>query len=525
MTEVKDRAAAPPEPPNEPPALGLVGWLRWTWRQLTSMKTALVLLFLLALGAVPGSLIPQTGIDPIKVADFLEAHPKLGPFYDKLGLFDVYKSAWFSAIYLLLFISLIGCVVPRLGVYLKALRARPPKPPRNLNRLAGYQSFTVDEPGDVLAAATRELKKRRFRVQAYDGAVGAERGYLREAGNLLFHFSLILALVGVAWGSLFGYRGTVLVVVGNGFSNSLAQYDDFVPGRVFSEDALPPFSLTVKDFQAKFQVDGPQRGAAREFNAQLNYQETPDGPEKSYDLRVNHPLKLDGSSVYLLGHGYAPKVTVRDGDGKVAFSGPAPFLPQDGNFSSFGVIKAPDARPAQLGFEGFFLPTAVIDQRGPVSVFPDDLDPKLVMTAYYGRPQPETGKPESVYQLDKTKLTQFEENSDKLRFVMAPGETKALPDKMGSITFDGYSRWVKLQVSHTPGTDLALAGILLAILGLMGSLFVHPRRTWVRVRTEDGRTVVEVAGLDRGPERGLGDELQAITDKLRPDPSSKQEQP
>jgi cytochrome c biogenesis protein len=521
VTEVKDRITSPPSEP--PPALGLVGWLRWTWRQLTSMKTALVLLFLLALGAVPGSLIPQTPIDPIKVSDFLTAHPKLGPIYDKLGLFDVYKSAWFSAIYLLLFISLIGCVVPRLGVYLKAVRARPPKPPRNLNRLPGYQSFTVDAPGDVLEAATRELRRRRFRVQSYDGAVAAERGYLREAGNLLFHFSLILALIGVAWGSLFGYRGTVLVVVGNSFSNSLAQYDDFAPGRVFDEDDLPPFTLTVKDFDVKFQEDGPQRGAAREFNAQLTYQQTPESPEESYDLRVNHPLKLDDSSVYLLGHGYAPRVTVKDGNGQVAFSGPAPFLPQDSNFSSFGVIKAPDARPLQLGFEGFFLPTAVIDQRGPVSVFPDDLNPALVMTAYYGRPSAEDGKPQSVYQLDKSKLTQFEQNGDKWRFQLAPGQSINLPDKAGSITFDGYSRWVKLQVSHTPGTDLALAGILLAILGLMGSLFVHPRRTWVRVRTEDGRTVVEVAGLDRGPERGLGDELQAIGEALKPDRSSTQE--
>ncbi|MET9273834.1 cytochrome c biogenesis protein ResB [Kribbella sp. NPDC003557] len=522
MTEVeqgvKDRiaAASGPDDPGTPPALGLVGWLRWMWRQLTSMKTALVLLFLLALGAVPGSLIPQTPIDPIKVSDFLTAHPKLGPLYDKLGLFDVYKSAWFSAIYLLLFISLIGCVVPRLSVYLKGLRARPPKPPRNLNRLPGYERFEVSEAGDVLEVATRELRKRRFRVEAYDGAVGAERGYLREAGNLLFHFSLILALVGVAWGSLFGYRGTVLVVVGNGFSNSVAQYDDFTPGRAFSgDDDLPPFSLTVKDFEAKFQEDGPQKGAAREFKAQLTYQETPDAPEKPYLLQVNHPLRVDGSDVFLLGHGYAPRVTVRDGQGNVAFSGPAPFLPQDANFSSFGVIKAPDARPATLGFEGYFLPTAVIGQQGPVSVFPDDLNPALVMTGYYGRPQPETGKPESVYQLDKTKLTQFTQNGDKWRFQLAPGQSVQLPDKAGSITFDGYSRWVKLQISDTPGRNLALGGILLAILGLMGSLFVHPRRTWVRVRDEDGRTVVEVAGLDRGLERGLGDEIGAIVKSLK----------
>ncbi|WP_405062368.1 cytochrome c biogenesis protein ResB [Kribbella sp. NBC_01505] len=529
MTEVEDRIAAGSSPDGRPdlPALGVKGWLRWTWRQLTSMKTALVLLFLLALGAVPGSLIPQTGIDPIKVADYLELHPKLGPFYDKLGLFDVYKSAWFSAIYLLLFISLIGCVVPRLNVYLRGVRARPPKPPRNLNRLAGYESFTVDSADGFLDAATRELRKRRFRIESYDGAVAAERGYLREAGNLLFHFSLIVALIGVAWGSLFGYRGTVLVVVGNSFANSLAQYDDFSPGRSFnSEDDLPPFSLKVNDFSVKFQQDGPQKGAAREFNAGLTYQETPDGPEKSYDLRVNHPLKLDGSSVYLLGHGYAPKVTVKDGTGQVAFSGPAPFLPQDGNFSSFGVIKAPDARPVTLGFEGFFLPTAVIDDLGPRSIFPDDLNPALVMTAFYGRPQAETGKPESVYQLDKSKLTQFEgDKGDKLRFQLAPGDSITLPNKAGSITFDGYTRWVKLQVSHTPGLYVALGGLALAILGLMGSLFVHPRRTWVRIRTVDGRTVVEVAGLDRGPERGLGDELQAITNALKPANALKPDRP
>ena len=131
-----------------------------------------------------------------------------------------------------------------------------------------------------------------------------------------------------------------------------------------------------------------------------------------------------------------------------------------------------------------------------------------------------------MYQLDKSKLTQFDDGKgDKLRFQLEPGQSVKLPDNRGSLTFDSYDRWVKLQISHTPGLNLALAGILLAILGLMGSLFIHPRRTWVRVRTEDGRTVVEVAGLDRGPERGLGDELQAIAQALTSDDLKKQEQP
>src|SRR5215472_17434993 len=42
--------------------LAPAGWLRWFWRQLTSMRTALILLFLLALASVPGSVLPQEGI-------------------------------------------------------------------------------------------------------------------------------------------------------------------------------------------------------------------------------------------------------------------------------------------------------------------------------------------------------------------------------------------------------------------------------------------------------------------------------
>lgn len=105
-------STAPAESLNMP-TLGVVGWARWFWRQLTSMRVALLLLLLVALGAIPGSLIPQSGTDATKVADFVKNNPTLGDVYDKLGLFHVYSSVWFSAIYILLFVSLIGCIVPR----------------------------------------------------------------------------------------------------------------------------------------------------------------------------------------------------------------------------------------------------------------------------------------------------------------------------------------------------------------------------------------------------------------------------
>ncbi|HEY6743435.1 MAG TPA: cytochrome c biogenesis protein ResB, partial [Lapillicoccus sp.] len=150
--------------PVSQPRLGPVGWARWSWRSLTSMRTALFLLLLLSVAAVPGSIFPQRSIDAAKVADFLATNPGVGPWLDRLGFFDVYSSVWFSAIYLLLVVSLVGCIVPRSRLHWHTLRAQPPRAPRNLTRLD--QSVELTYAGDVAAArsaATEALRRKRFR--------------------------------------------------------------------------------------------------------------------------------------------------------------------------------------------------------------------------------------------------------------------------------------------------------------------------------------------------------------------------
>ncbi|MGN6578264.1 MAG: cytochrome c biogenesis protein ResB, partial [Nocardioides sp.] len=427
-------AADNPTPPSAPPALGPVELGRWAWRQLTSMRTALVLLFLLALAAVPGSVVPQRNIDAVAVRNWHEQHPQLAPVYDALGLFDVYGSPWFAAVYILLMVSLVGCVLPRLKVYWKAMRARPPRAPRNLSRLPESRTFTLDEtPDAALQRAAAVLRQRRYRVEEATDSVAGERGYLREAGNLVFHFSILVVLVGFALGQLYGYKGGVITVVGQGFSNSLSQYDDFAPGSLFDPDQLAPLNLTVEDFHVKFLTSGPNMGQPETFDADLSYSEKPGGPEKSYDLAVNHPLSLDGVSVFLVGHGYAPVVTVRDGNGDVAYKGPVVFLPQDSSFASFGVIKVPDAAPKQLGFEGFFLPTYGFTMaRGPFSQFPDALDPVLSLVPYSGDLGLDDGSPQSVYELDKDGLEPFASKDASrganARVKLSPGDVVQLPN-------------------------------------------------------------------------------------------------
>lgn len=522
-TEAGGSATQPPRPPSSPPALSAVELSRWAWRQLTSMRTALVLLFLLALAAVPGSVVPQQNIDAVKVADWQDAHPALTPVYRWLGLFDVFGSVWFSAIYILLMVSLLGCIVPRLRIYWRGFRARPPRAPRILSRLPESRRFELDEDGDVVLERARAvLRRKRYRVVVSDGGtVSAERGYLREAGNLLFHVSVLVVLVGFAYGQLFGFKGGVVTVAGQGFSNSLSQYDDFAPGRLFAPDDLSPLSLTVDDFHVRFLTSGPQMGQPEFFDADITYRSSPEAAPRHHDLAVNHPLSVDGASVFLVGHGYAPVVTVRDGEGQVAYRGPVVFLPQDSSFRSVGVLKVPDASPEQLGFQGLFLPTYGFTMaQGPYSQFPDKLDPVLSLTPYHGDLGLDTGKPQSVYSLDRTGLKPFPSSDPgrlgpDARIKLSPGQSARLPDGLGSVRFDRVDRWVKLQVSDSPGKGIALGGVLLGILGLMGSLFIRPRRAWVRVTrardgNADGRTVVELAGLDRSSGGDLASEVDAL---------------
>lgn len=502
------------------PSLGLRGTLRWLWTQLTSMRTALVLLFALAVAAVPGSLIPQRDVSPIRVSDFITDHPTLGPIYDKVGLFNVFSSAWFSAIYLLLFISLIGCIVPRVAVYAKSLRTPPPRTPRNLSRLPAYATATApaeETADDVLALAAVTLKGQRYRVRTEGDSVSAERGYSREAGNLVFHLSLLVLLVGVAIGGLYGFRGTSVVIVGQGFANNVTQYDDLTSGAWFSEDRLAPFTLNVKQFDVAFETGPVQTGAARKFELHTEVTDEPGAKPYAQTIEVNHPLRVDGTTVHLIGHGYAPVVTVKDGNGDVAFSGPVIFLPQDGNFTSAGVVKAPDGRPERLAFEGIFAPTAKVDAQGPRSLFPDVLDPAMYVNVWYGPPKPETGQPENVYSLDTNGLTQLKgANGDPIRILLRPGTSYTLPDGKGSIEMTGVTRWVKLQMSATPGIALVLGSIGAAVLGLCLSLFVRPRRVWVRVRDgEAGSRLIEVGGLDRADARaGLSEDVAELASAL-----------
>ncbi|MCI0156675.1 cytochrome c biogenesis protein ResB [Leifsonia shinshuensis] len=521
--------SAPPreDPDVAQPKLGPLGWLRWAWRQLTSMKTALFLLLLLAIAAVPGSLFSQRGADPSGVTRYFNEHPQLAPVLDKFQLFDVYTSFWFSAIYLLLFASLIGCIIPRTVHHAKALRARPPKTPVRLTRMSGFQSRILpaelrDDAPNPIESARQILRRSRYRVSLYQDArstsVSAERGYLRETGNLVFHIALLGVLVAVGIGGGFGYTGQKVVVVGQSFVNSLPSYNSFNPGRFFSDGSLEPFSIRVDSLDVAYETKNPNAvGTPLDYTAKV----TTTGPgdtSGSATIKVNDPLAIGGTNVYLLGNGYAPTITVKDPEGKVVFSDSVPFIAQDARLTSLGWVKIPDGLREQVGMVGFFYPTVGKSQTAAgalTSTFPGLDDPLLSLNVYAGDLGVDTGVPQSVYSLNTDKMTQLAGAGTKTKALqLKPGQTVELPNGLGTISLGDVKRYASLDVHHDPAQIWVLIFAVLIFGGLLIALFVPRRRIWVKaVENPDGSLTLEYAGLARGEDPNLLAAVSAVADE------------
>ena len=465
--------------------------LRYLWRQLTSMRNALILLLLLGLASIPGSIYPQRTQSPLKVREYFETNPEFAKWLDRFYLFDVYGSPWFSAIYILLFVSLIGCVVPRTWHYAKEALRKPAPPPSSLKQLENYQTANA-----TLDSAADWLKKNRFRITRDKTSLAAEKGYLRETGNLFFHLSLIVVLLGIGASSVFGMRGEAIVTIGERFINVPTSYDNLAPGRFFNLERMPPFTITAANFDAEYDADTRQ---PLDYTLVARVTDSPTSTPVEKIVKVNKPLTFGDSRVYLQANGFSPLVTVRDQEGIVKFEGPVPFLPQDSNLTSIGAIKVPDADP-QIGFVASFLPTAARDEvRGGFSSFPELLDPRLLISVWQGDLKMDSGVPQSVYRIDTDGMERIGLKG------LSIGESYDYG--VGTITFNGVVPWVNLQVVKDPGKQAALIGSIFAIIGLLASLFIRQRRIYVR---SNGKQI-EIAGFGNRP--GLEEEIKRMVEK------------
>ncbi|KAA9164855.1 cytochrome c biogenesis protein ResB [Amycolatopsis acidicola] len=522
---------APPEPKKPyraTPLRRVLAFLRNIWRGLTSMRTALILLFLLALAALPGALLPQRALNPDKTAQYITDHGWWGTLLDRLQFFTVYSSVWFSAIYLLLMVSLVGCLLPRSFDYFRSMRAKPVLTPRNLSRMPHFREATVERsPDEVLESARRRLKGWRTVEREEDGGVrtiSAERGYLRETGNLIFHFAMLGLIIAFALGKLYSYDGQVIVQAdGSQFCNSgVYAYDSFNPGLRVDGTQLDQFCVKVNDFSAEYTAAGEPVA----YKSNIEYQSGEDlanNTWKPYLLEVNSPLRTAGDRVYLLGNGYTPIFTVTYPNGETRTQ-KTQWRPADTTtqlsegatkFDPPGVTDAAERRTKQLAITGLFAPTALVHGGVLTSTSASMTNPMVAVDVLQGDLGLDSGKGQSIFEVDQSMV-----DDGRLKQVarqnLAVGQSLTLADGT-KITFDGAQRWVSLQVSHDPTQDYVLVFAVAMLLGLGASLLVKRRRVWLRVSpaNEGGAgTVVAVGGLARTDQAGYGEEFVRIADEL-----------
>lgn len=528
----------PPSSQRPGPLVRALAFLRNTWRGLTSMRTALVLLFLLALAAMPGALLPQRSLNAFLVDDFYRDNPTIAPVIDAVGGFEVFASPWFAAIYLLLMISLVGCVFPRTGEYLRSVRQPPVMTPRNLARLPHHaEGDTTAGVDDELARARRLLRGWRTVERTEDDGsrtISAEKGFLRETGNLVFHLSLIGILLGLAGGKMYGYEGDVIVRAdGSEFCNSsILGYDSFRAGLRVDGTDLNDFCVKVDRFDGTWLPNGQPST----FGASVGYQtgqDVRDGVStwRPDEIAVNHPLRTDGDRVYLTGYGYAPEFTVTWPDGQ-SRTGEVQWRPVDQSgtqlsegatkFERPGITDPEQRRTTQIAVTGTFAPTGAVDPEGRlVSVHPDLRSPTTDVDVLLGDLGIDDGRGQSIFSVDQSKIDDGE-----LRSVatarLGIGDTTRLPD--GTVVrFDGVTPWVNLQVGHDPGQSWVLVAAVLMVGGLALSLSVTRRRFWVRVTPRDGEGArIALGGLARTDRAGYGEEFDRLATELL-DPTDKKD--
>jgi cytochrome c biogenesis protein len=533
MTIVDEPTVTAPEParpPRQGPIRAALAFLRNVWRGLTAMRTALVLLFLLALGALPGALLPQEPLNPGNVSTYLAQHGWWGKLLQKLGFFNVYASVWFAAIYVLLFVSLVGCLLPRAYEYTKQLTAKPVLTPRNLSRMPHHTRSEVDGAPDAVLGAVREQLRgwRKIERDEADGgrSISAERGFVREFGNLVFHYAMVGLIVAFAIGKLYGYSGQVIVLAnGSTWCNSgVLQYDSFTPGLRVDGTELDPFCVKINDFSAKYLPTNQPVS----YNSNIEYQSGNNLATDTwlpYDLKENAPLRTAGDRVYLLGHGYAPQFTVTFPNGQVR-TGVIQWKPDDETtmlsegatkFDPPDVTDPTELTKKQLAITGLFAPTAVVSNGLVTSTSPALTNPEVSVLVYQGNLGEDAGTGQSIFTIDQTMVAQ-----GKLNKVAAanltPGQQTTLPDGT-KVRFDNVQQWVSLQVAHDPTQVYVLVFAILMLLGLITSLVIKRRRLWVRVTPPgedrpDGRTVVEIGGLARTDQAGYGEEFTKLSARL-----------
>ena len=502
--------------PSAPPRFTLRQSFALVWRTLRSMRTAVVLLILLAAGAAVGSLLPQIPNSPQRVASYQLVHPFFGSLFLRAGFFDVFGSWWFVLILTLLFVSLIACLIPRSRTMIRTIRQRPIQA-REIDAFPQYRELRVPaDPASAAATARAVLRHHGYRVAlAEDGrAVAAEKGALREVGSLLFHWAFLVLLVAVIVGKGTGYVGHATIVEGQTWTDSAFNYDgDLRTGR-FSSGSHTGIGIELLDYSDAFR----QSGVPMDFTSKVELF-NPDGSLGRTDsVTINHPVSFDGVRIFQFGFGWAPVVTIAY-RGVAIFQGPVVM----------GQNAQPGDNPLTVPWIGFVkLPTLRPQVAIKLELYPDSVAYFAGLIAGVPQPMTEAKDPFMRYSLWEGKLLDPSLTGLDTRLmrevatggigegwtvdlargcVTSGASSSGLPRRLAgtvcptrsepvlAMSFPQLRQYSRLQVSRDTTVPWVLGAAILILAGLVAAMYSSRRKVWVRAERKDAGSAVQIGGF------------------------------
>src|SRR5262245_56059906 len=452
------------------------------WRLFTSVDFAVIQIILLVLMAVVGMTIRQipdfalrSATDYAAALDDIHARydPLLGAavvdVLDRLWVFTIFKSPWFSVALIVLIVSIIVCTLdrtPRLWRGVSEIRVAQPEPFFDpiLPDRAAMSGVPAEGVRDVLRRTGFHVREET----ATDGTryLYGDRHRYTKLATLLTHLGLILFLIAAAVTSRLGEEQGLVVAEGE----SLTVQPIGTPGL-----------LLVKNID--FEAPGFDSGQATDFTADLAvYQNGQEIARKT--IRVNDPLSVAGYTFHQNGFGPAPHLVLKDTAGDVLWDAPVPMTDQVAGLP-YATLGVPGR---DLGIQLLLDKTA--DGTGVVIALPY----RVTGTDAGGQPI-----------ADSFQAVQLQR-----------GDTKVSQDLDLSISLTDVGQYTLLIAKRDPGQGIVWIAFASLIAGIVITFWLPRRRVWARLAPDGQLGIVWRSDRYVDVEREFGRLLDQLVAARRP---------
>ncbi len=415
------------------------------WKLFSSMKTAIILLLLLALASVFGT--------------FRETP-------------EVYHSWWYTTILVLMLVNLIVCSINRFGIaWRRTFAPTISTTPKQAGVMKKSEQFNVlITPQEAASRIVTTLRSRAYKVlqKEESGSISiyATKGRLAIWGPYLTHLSILVIFLGAVIGAKFGFEGAIVIPEGEMTSYYYTKDSD-------GEKPLG-FQLKLHDFH----VDYDKQGRPSAYNSDLEVFEGGRSIVRKV-IDVNRPLTYKGISFFQASYGPILKVVVTSSNGE---AGSALFW-----IEVVESEKTIDYRLANVEPQGIRLGDKEI------GVFVHDFIPNFTGVAAK-RMDALPPDPAALIYLNQRYPSEMSiENWKSLGWIKS-GQT--VESKGYKVTLETIE-YSKLDISRNPGLPILYAGFILVLLGIFAAFYINHRIVRVSISPAGNGSSVVVGATSR----------------------------